>query len=397
MTPLIKFTLSTIKMMKVHIQSARRAFREIPQNQVATLAIIELAEDPIDAENKKIPNVTVSNSNTEDTATSKEHEQSLKMTTINTINMQPQDEKILARPIEHIVLAGPEDRNIFKQIIISFNTWVKCPPDALKICVDVGNRIQDIFLVLDDIEDGTTLRRGFPAAHLVYGIPVTVHAAVYNTFRLMQKLFSYAENREDTVLDDFIMLGIRFFTGQGLEIRHRDIHQCPTFDDYAVLVRAKNTDAIIWGVRCLKLCAKNEEIEFGTDLYDKIGQFVQIYGDYINLHNPKYAAVRVFCDDLDEGKFSFPIIHAIQSYPNDHRLLDMLKKRPLDMESKKLFVDIMEGFGSFEYTRKVMEELKNGILADVDKMNLRKNSCLERLLQDVFDNLETEIYYDGCD
>ena len=67
------------------------------------------------------------------------------------------------------------------------------------------------------------------------------------------------------------------------------------------------------------------------------------------------------------------------------------------MESKKLFVDIMEGFGSFEYTRKVMEELKNGILADVDKMNLRKNSCLERLLQDVFDNLETEIYYDGCD
>ena len=99
------------------------------------------------------------------------------------------------------------------------------------------------------------------------------------------------------------MLGIRFFTGQGLEIRHRDIHQCPTFDDYAVLVRAseltyfllcrclalvvENTDAIIWGVRCLKLCAKNEEIEFGTDLYDKIGQFVQIYGDYINLHNPK--------------------------------------------------------------------------------------------------------------
>lgn len=52
------------------IQSARRAFREIPQNQVATLAIIELAEDPIDAENKKIPNVTVSNSNTEDTGNS---------------------------------------------------------------------------------------------------------------------------------------------------------------------------------------------------------------------------------------------------------------------------------------------------------------------------------------
>ena len=75
----------------------------------------------------------------------------------------------------------------------------------------------------------------------------------------------------------------------------------------------------------------------------------------------------------------------------------MLKKRPLDVESKKLFVEIMESFGSFEYTRKVLEELKNGILVDVDNMNVGKNLYLERVLHDVLDNLETEIYYDGCD
>ena len=75
----------------------------------------------------------------------------------------------------------------------------------------------------------------------------------------------------------------------------------------------------------------------------------------------------------------------------------MLKKRPLDIESKKLFVEILESFGSFEYTRKVLEELKNGILVDVDDMNVGKKSCLERVLHDVLDNLETEIYYDGCE
>ena len=75
----------------------------------------------------------------------------------------------------------------------------------------------------------------------------------------------------------------------------------------------------------------------------------------------------------------------------------MLKKRPLDIESKKLFVEILESFGSFEYTRKVLEELKNGILVDVDNMNVGKNLYLERVLHDVLDNLETEIYYDGCD
>ena len=75
----------------------------------------------------------------------------------------------------------------------------------------------------------------------------------------------------------------------------------------------------------------------------------------------------------------------------------MLKRRPLDMESKKLFIDILESFGSFEYTRKELEKLKNGILIDVDNMNMGKNPQLERVLEDVLGNLETEIYYDGCD
>ena len=83
-------------------------------------------------------------------------------------------------------------------------------------------------------------------------------------------------------------------------------------------------------------------MEFSEDLYHKMGLVLQLYGDYINLHNAKvrklfiafkfclhdftfkYATVRGFCDDLDEGKFNFPIIHAIQSHPNDHRLLGML-------------------------------------------------------------------------
>ncbi len=34
-----------------------------------------------------------------------------------------------------------------------------------------------------------------------------------------------------------------------------------------------------------------------------------------------------FCEDITEGKFSFPIIHAIRAGPHDHRLLSILKQR----------------------------------------------------------------------
>ncbi|KAJ3652917.1 hypothetical protein Zmor_018842 [Zophobas morio] len=319
------------------------------------------------------------------------------MATINKTDMQIGVEEIVTRPTDHILQAGPENRNLLKIFVCSFNNWIKSPHDAVKICADFGNALHDATIVLDDIQDGTILRRGLPSAHMVYGIPLTIRAALHKTFLIMQNLLCYAENRKDIAVDDFITLGIKFFTGQGMEIYFRDIQQCPTFDDYKVQVLGKSNAVLKWGVQMLEFCAKKENTDFSEDLYTKIGLVLQIYDDYINLHSAKYATVRVFCDDLDEGKFTFPMIHGIQSHPNDHRLLDMLKRRPLDMESKKLFVDILESFGSFEYTRRELEKLKIGILTDADSMNMGKNPYLERILEDVLGNLETEIYYDGCD
>lgn len=42
-------------------------------------------------------------------------------------------------------------------------------------------------LMIDDIEDGSTLRRGAPAAHMVYGVPLTINAAELTCFLAMQK------------------------------------------------------------------------------------------------------------------------------------------------------------------------------------------------------------------
>ena len=40
------------------------------------------------------------------------------------------------------------------------------------------------------------------------------------------------------------------------------------------------------------------------------------------------AAKKTFCQDLTEGKFSFPIIHAIQSgHPESSKVLDIVKQR----------------------------------------------------------------------
>ena len=44
------------------------------------------------------------------------------------------------------------------------------------------------------MEDRTILRRGIPAAHMVYGIPLTVQATIYKTILSLEELFHYLED-----------------------------------------------------------------------------------------------------------------------------------------------------------------------------------------------------------
>jgi len=63
------------------------------------------------------------------------------------------------------------------------------------------------------------------------------------------------------------------------------------------------------------------------------------------------------CEDLTEGKFSFPIIHSIRARPENMQLLNILKQKTDDKQVKRYAVKYMEGTGTFEYCRKVLETL----------------------------------------
>jgi len=75
-----------------------------------------------------------------------------------------------------------------------------------------------------------------------------------------------------------------------------------------------------------------------------------------------------FCEDITEGKFSFPIIHAIRAMPHDHRILSILKQRTNDVELKKYVIKYMEQTGSFEYTKLILEGLHKDIIEEVNKL-----------------------------
>lgn len=99
-----------------------------------------------------------------------------------------------------------------------------------------------------------------------------------------------------------------------------------------------------------------------------MGLVFQICDDYLNLSNSTYSQNKGLCEDLTEGKFSFPVIHSIRSQPDNLQLINILKQRTKDEEVKRYAISYMESTGSFAYTRKVVMKLRDKALAAIDKI-----------------------------
>jgi geranylgeranyl pyrophosphate synthase len=100
-------------------------------------------------------------------------------------------------------------------------------------------------------------------------------------------------------------------------------------------------------------------------LVDLLGIIFQIRDDYQNLQSDQYAKNKGFGEDITEGKFSYPIVHSIQSSSGSSgagsdrslQLLNILRQKTEDEAVKRYAIRILEQTGSFEYTRQKLREL----------------------------------------
>ena len=81
-----------------------------------------------------------------------------------------------------------------------------------------------------------------------------------------------------------------------------------------------------------------------------------------------YAENKSFAEDLTEGKFSYPIVHAITKNPNDRKIMNILRQRTTDIEVKKYCVSLLKDTGSFKYTLDKLEELDSKVRGEVEKL-----------------------------
>ncbi|KAG5323008.1 GGPPS synthase, partial [Acromyrmex heyeri] len=237
------------------------------------------------------------------------------------------------------------------------------------------------WLRIDDIQDNSILRRGIPVAHSVYGTASSLSAANYVLFIALERVI----NLKHPEVSEYIKK-----TGQGMDIFWRDNFICPTEEDYKIMTIRKTGGLFNLAVRLMKLFSTYEE-DFSS-LIATLGLYFQIRDDYCNLCLGEYTENKSYCEDLTEGKFSFPIIHALKSNPDDRQIInlyislimlnkDIVRQRTKDIEVKRHCIKLLERFGSFEYTRNVLEELDSTARAEIERLG--GNPLLVKILDEL--------------
>ncbi|KID83934.1 Polyprenyl synthetase-related protein [Metarhizium guizhouense ARSEF 977] len=264
------------------------------------------------------------------------------------------DSNLVQAPIEYIQsLPAKGSRN---KIADALNVWLSVPEESMTIIKRVIDMLHGSSLVLDDIQDSSSLRRGMPATHTIFGLSQAVNSATYQITR---------------ALNEVLKLG-----GTG----------------YIEIVL--QTGGLFRTLFRLLDAASRSEIkpELGG-LVTLLGRHFGIRDDYQNLCSSDYADQKGFCEDLDEGKFSLPMIHALQCLPESQRMIlhNLLAQRKVNggssIEHKQLILQLMRRSGSLEYTLAALRLLQSEINKEVKSIEQEsgiQNSDLKVLLSKLY-------------
>lgn len=178
--------------------------------------------------------------------------------------------------------------------------------------------------------------------------------------------------------------------GQGMEIWWRDNFVSPSEDEYRQMVIQKCGGLFNLAVRLMELFTTNESHQ--QHKFDKLCELLallfQIRDDYCNLISKEYINNKSYCEDLTEGKFSYPILHAVNTRETDTRIIHILKQRTQDVELKRYCVQLLHEFGSIEYTRQTCLSLGKQVLDEIRLLG--GNPYLEKIVQNLLEIFQND-------
>ena len=294
--------------------------------------------------------------------------------------------KVVTAPFEYCAKSSSkETRNL---LIDALNVWVQAPFSTTKTIKSITTTLHTASLLLDDIEDKSPLRRGKPAAHTIFGAPSTINSANFAILEATERASSLGTESLTVYFDSLRSL----FIGQSYDLFWTKHNTPPSTVEYLAMVDGK-TGGLFQLSSSLLICSSIQKSPASHQkeldaLVTLIGRLYQIRDDFINLTSAEYAHQKGSCEDLDEGKFSYPIIQALASQDREEstlRNLFAIRSRggKIPPEMKQLALDEMRECGALDKTKEVIKDLRveiDGQVGTIERLFGRENWVLRLLM-----------------
>jgi len=244
-------------------------------------------------------------------------------------------------------------------------------------CIEL---FQHWILIHDDIEDGSELRRGEPALHVKYGVPLALnagdalHARMWGALALNNA--SLGPQRTIRIIEEFSHMVNETTEGQHMELgwiarKKWDLQES---DYYAMCARKTSWYTIAGPCRLGAIAAGADENvmrklkEFGL----RLGVAFQIQDDSLNLFGDQEKYGKAKSDDILEGKRTLILLHLLGTVEGRERekLVSIMNKDRAAKTSEDVanVLSMVEKHDAVGYARKrAIEMMKEavGILEDI--------------------------------
>jgi len=237
-------------------------------------------------------------------------------------------------------------------------------------------------LIVDDVEDASTIRRGQPACHMIHGVPLAINAGSAAYFLaeppvLDEDLPAEAKLRIYRLYFDTLRAGhagqaidlanpaaqvnraVELGSTDELEARVLALHRLKTAVPAGMLAR---TGAILGG-------GSEQQIEALGLFFEAVGLAFQIMDDVLNLRGFE-GGLKERGEDIRQGKLTLPIVKALGVLPRVKRewLWNTLQSRPNDDALVHRVIDELEQLGALSGCAELARSLVEQAWSELDPL-----------------------------
>lgn len=234
-------------------------------------------------------------------------------------------------------------------------------------------------LIVDDIEDGSDLRRGKPAIHKLFGEDITINAGNIMYYLPLTVLLKNKGKFDDKTLlkihKIYVEEMIDVSMGQALDIAwHRGLANANNVseEEFLQMCLYKTGSLTRMSAKMAATLAGSDDktIETLGEMAGNIGVAFQIQDDILNLISKEFQKKKGFGEDITEGKRSLLVIHTMKEATDADRkrLLEILNSHTKDRKLIEEAIEIIKKNGSVEYSKSIAKKIIKDSWTEVDKL-----------------------------